>query len=139
MQSPWFLAIPATVVINLVGCYGPEPFQPGRLGRDLDRPPRYGEANRYVDPMPPPGPPMEPDVRHMEPRGFDPGRDPSVSVDPGLTISPPGTSTTTTTTTTEITPSGGSSLPPPSPTPPAPTPPPAAGSVPYARAVPGKP
>lgn len=132
MQRSWFYVIAPTLAINLVGCYGPEPFEPGRMGRDLDRPPRYGETNRFVEPM---GGPPPPDMAPPNPGGPGLSGSASVNVDPGLSVAPPAPSnppptppdsTAGTSSSSSTNPSAAGSAS-------------ASGNVPYARAVPGKP
>jgi len=113
----------------------PRPFA-GRGGQNLDKPPRYGEENRYVEPAVNPADQVtltiDPQTAAaaaaagIDPRTIPPAantRPPSNlpapasgSVDQGLSVAP---------TTPSVTPS--------------PTPPAAAGDAPFARAVPGKP
>lgn len=125
----------------LASCYGPEPrpFASGR-GRSLDQPPRYGDTNRYVDPVP-----TAPMDQPAGPQVPQPSLDPSgtPALDQGLTLTPPAPNPGVPGgMTTPPSPADSTAVvPPPAPTPtptPAPTPP-AAGDVPYARAVPGKP
>lgn len=117
------LALAALAVV-LASCYGPEPRPfAGRGGRSLDRPPRYGEPSRYVEPLAPmPVPseiPLEYPPHSMTPEG--------PQVDPGIVVTPPGGATTP-----EV--PGGVQ------TPPAPAPQPSVpNDVPFARKVPGQP
>jgi hypothetical protein len=132
----------ALAAFALVACNTydtPRPFA-GRGGRSLDQPPRYGDPNRYVEPIaPPPGPMIDPNGPVVGPDGpITPGTIPPITtpgtpgVDPGLTVTPPGTA--------PVTPPPGGVVTPPAPgtTPPS-VAPPAPGDVPFARAVPGKP
>lgn len=119
------LLLLTAVTAALASCYGPEPRPFAGGGRSLDQPPRYGDPNRYVEPVPqgPMSQPMGPQV-------------PPPNLDPGLSLSP-----------TNPTIPGGQPTPPPVVVVPPPdttsttvpvTPPPPS-DVPYARAVPGKP
>jgi hypothetical protein len=129
--------------LTLVACNTydtPRPFA-GRGGRSLDQPPRYGDPNRYVEPIAPaPGPVIDPNGPVIGPGGqvVAPGSLPPVAPpgpagrDQGLTVVPPGTAPVT------PTPGGVATPPAPGTTPPVVTPP-APGDVPFARAVPGKP
>jgi hypothetical protein len=136
----------------LVSCYTTPQSRPfaGRGGRNLDQPPRYGDSNRYVEPIAPaPTNPAEPTMA-LDPAaaaaaaaaGVDPRTIPPAAnttppagitggapVDPGLTVAPPTTAPAPTV--PGVTP----------PTVTAPTTPTATapGDVPFARAVPGKP
>lgn len=127
MQRSAHLFLLTALTASLANCYGPDPRPfAGRGGRSLDEPPRYGDPNRYVEPIaptPPPGPQAPATI------------DPTVSdVDQGLSVTPPGT-------TTPAVPGGAATptvvTPPVVTTPPTATPP--AGDAPFARAVPGKP
>ncbi|GAA5138158.1 hypothetical protein GCM10023213_16370 [Prosthecobacter algae] len=132
MQRSTHLLILTAVTASLASCYGPDPRPFAGNGRSLDQPPRYGDPNRYVEPIapPPPGQPVGPQV---PPPNLDPT---APVVDPGLTVAPPGSQPTV---------PGGTMTPPAITTPPVITTPsvppttPPAGDVPYARAVPGKP
>lgn len=133
MQRFTHLLILTAVTAALASCYGPEPRPFAGRGRSLDQPPRYGDPNRYVEPVPQ-GPIDQP----MGPPVPQPSLDPSgvPSVDPGLSLSP----------TTPTVPGGQQTPPPVVVVPPpdttsttVPTTPPPASDVPYARAVPGKP
>ncbi|TDU81200.1 hypothetical protein EI77_00503 [Prosthecobacter fusiformis] len=119
------------LAVTLAGCYGPEPRPFAGQGRSLDQPPRYGDSNRYVEPIAPG--PLDAPIGPINPPVLDSSGAPIV--DPGLTLSPQpptipgGTETppvvvvpppTTTTPTTPVTP-------------------PPSSDVPFARAVPGKP
>lgn len=127
----------------------------GRGGRNLDQPPRYGETNRYVDPIAPPGQILDPNAAAaaaaagIDPRTIPPGANttppanlpPSApGLDQGLSVTPPTVvpilppGTTPPAPTTAPTPGAPTA---PAGAPPAVTPPP--GDVPVARAVPGKP
>jgi hypothetical protein len=136
LRSTFILAFAAIALSACVNPSTPRPFS-GRGGRSLDQPPRYGDANRYVQPIAPAATPP-PVVDGLNPLTIPPGANTTPpadvpltpAVDQGLTVSPPGTT------------------PPPAPTVPgttpptdAPTPPPttAPGDVPFARSVPGKP
>jgi len=131
MQRLPQLLLLTAVTAMLASCYGPAPRPFAGRGRSLDEPPRYGDPNRYVEPIAPaPGDdPMGPPVPSPE---LDPAT--GAVLDPGLTVTPPLP--------------GGAATPPAVTTPPVigttPTvtttaPPPAVGDVPFARAVPGKP
>ncbi len=121
----------------LASCYGPEPRPfAGRGGRSLDQPPRYGDENRYVEPIAPapdsaafPTAPIDP--RLEIPGGAQTPPATTPGVDGGLVVTPPapGGSATVTTPPTGTTPT----------TPTTPTPPAATGDTPFARSVPGKP
>lgn len=128
MQRPTHLLILAAITASLASCYGPDPRPFAGRGRSLDEPPRYGDPNRYVEPMAPA--PMD---QPMGPAVPQPNLDPGV--DPGLTVAPTIPEGVTTPPAVGTIPPTGTA-----PTTPAPavTPPPA-GDVPYARAVPGKP
>lgn len=139
MQRTPSLLLLLAAASMLASCYGPEPrpFAPGN-GRSLDQPPRYGETSRYMEPAPVRPMPMGPQVPQP---GLDPAGVPPV--DQGLTLTPP-TPNPNVPGGMVTPPSPADStvvVPPPAPSPnPTPTPsPPAAGDVPYARAVPGKP
>lgn len=127
MPRSTHLLLLTAITASLASCYGPDPRPfANRGGRSLDEPPRYGDPNRYVEPVaPPPTGPQDP----------APTIDPTVpSVDQGLTVTPPGTTPPPT--------PGGAVTPPSVTTPPVVTTPPAtapAGDAPFARAVPGKP
>jgi hypothetical protein len=126
------LALASIVLASCQTTPQPRPFA-GRGGRNLDNPPRYGEAgSRYVEPIAPQAtPPIDPTAPGIDPLTIPPAANttPPVglpgatppSVDPGLSVAPPTTSPTT----PNVTP----------PTTPTPTP----GDVPLARSVPGKP
>ena len=126
------LLLLSAVTAALASCYGPEPRPFAGRGRSLDQPPRYGDPNRYVDPVPagPMDQPMGPPVPQP---GLDPAGTPSV--DPGLSLNP----------TTPSIPGGADTpppvvvVPPPDTTLSSPATPPPSSDVPYARAVPGKP
>ncbi len=121
------LTLPA-LTLSLASCYvaeDPRPFA-GR-GRSLDQPPRYGDGNRYVEPVAP-GPDRPMGSEAPMPPVVDPT---GPALDPGLTLSPQ----------TPSVPGGG--MTPPSVTPPVtvttPQVTPPGSEVPFARAVPGKP
>lgn len=125
----------------------------GRGGRNLDQPPRYGESNRYVEPLAPQaGQVIDPNAAAaagIDPRTIPPGANTtppsnlpptSPGLDQGLSVTPP--------TVVPIVPPAGAA--PSTPAPQAPgnaavpgapatTPPAAPGDVQIARPVPGKP
>lgn len=113
----------------------PRPFA-GRGGNSLDKPPRYGDGNRYVEPIAPaPNPAPVPDG--LNPLTIPPGANTSPpgtpGLDPGLTVTPPGAPTVPGAPVAPVVPGV---------TPPAgpgAQPPAAPGDVPFARSVPGKP
>lgn len=119
----------------------PRPFA-GRGGRSLDQPPRYGDPNRYVEPIaPPPGGVIDPNGPVVGPNGSmtAPG---TPGLDQGLAVVPPGTvpatppppgGIATPPVSGSVPPVPGVGAPPPAVTPPVP------GDVPFARGVPGKP
>lgn len=135
MQRSTQLLLLTVAAAALASCYGPAPRPFAGRGRSLDEPPRYGDPNRYVEPVP--QGPMDSPVGPQVPA---PDLDPATGaiVDPGLTVTPPvpgGVQTPApgTTPPTGTTPPVVNTQPT---TPPAPTPP---SEVPFARAVPGKP
>jgi hypothetical protein len=141
----------------------PRPFA-GRSGHSLDQPPRYGEDNRYMEPIAPAPGQMVVDpnaaaaaaAAGIDPRTLPPGANltpptnlpstPPAGVNQGLVVMPPAPS---------YPPAPGAAQPPAMPpstvTPPAVAPgvvapaappqttPPATSDVPYARPVPGRP
>ncbi len=133
----------------------PRPFA-GRGGRNLDQPPRYGEANRYVEPIAPAPGQMAIDpnaaaaaaAAGIDPRTLPPGANltppanvpvtPPPGLDQGLTVTPPAPNY-------PAVPGTPGAVQPPAVTPPTVTPttpptmPPATSDVPYARPVPGRP
>jgi len=142
----------------------PRPFA-GRGGHNLDQPPRYGEDNRYVEPIAPAPGQMVIDpnaaaaaaAAGIDPRTLPPGANlapPSnlpvaapTGVNQGLVVMPPAASYPPAPAAVQppaVT-APTVSAPPPSVTPPAvapttpPTAPPATSDVPYARPVPGRP
>ncbi len=134
VRSTLLLTLVAAALSACIPYNQPRPFA-GRGGRSLDKPPRYGDGSRYVEPIAPA--PITP----LDPSGIvDPLAVPPTTpgVDPGLAITPPGTTPPVTPApgvTAPATP-GGVTTPPTAPT----TQPPAApGDVPFARSVPGKP
>lgn len=137
-----FLALSAFALAACNTYDTPRPFA-GRGGRSLDQPPRYGDPNRYVEPIaPPPGPVIDLNGPVIGPNApVAPGSIPPVAppgtpgVDQGLTVTPPPPGTAPM---TPPLPGGVTTPPAPGTTPPA-VAPPAPGDVPFARAVPGKP
>jgi|GEM_PF-1205855 len=140
LRSPHLITLAAITVTLASSCQGPDPRPfAGRGGRSLDKPPRYGDANRYVEPVAPgpapmyPGSPSQSLPPDIDPLTVPPGYNttpptnytPGPGIDPGLAVAPPGSVP------------GGAPTPPPAPgaTPPAP----AVTDVPIARAVPGRP
>lgn len=118
----------------------PRPFA-GRGGNSLDKPPRYGDGSRYVEPIAP-APATAPLPDGLNPLTIPPGANttpPGVpgtpGVDPGLTVAPPGTTPPT------VPGAPGAPVAPgvTPPTGPGAQPPAAPGDVPFARSVPGKP
>jgi hypothetical protein len=101
----------------------PRPFA-NRGGRSLDKPPRYGDSNRMVEPIAP-APAPAPVADGINPLTIPPGANTTPVVDPGLTVTPPG-----------ATPPGAT---PPAGAAPGAQPPAAPSDVPFARTVPGKP
>jgi len=111
----------------------PRPFA-GRGGRPLDQPPRYGDGNRYVEPIAPgaigPETPNAPVVDPLlTPTTPVPG---APTVDPGLSLAPPTSGAPAPTTPTGTPPSVTSPKPTTAPTP-------VPSDVPFARTVAGKP
>lgn len=128
MLRPSNLFLLASLAGLMVSCQGPEPRPfAGRGGRSLDQPPRYGEDTRYVEPIAPmPVPtdiPLEYPSHPLTPDG--------TQVDPGMVVSPPGTTPTPSA-------PGGMPTPPTAPTQPT-APSTVPGDVPFARKVPGQP
>jgi len=127
----------ALVACGLSACQPylqPRPFA-GRGGQSLDSPPRYGDGNRYMEPIAP-GAPMDPTVI-APPVPGEPGASTipgSPGVDQGLSLTP--------TPSGPVAPTAPVAAPPGVPTAPtvtAPPPTPAASDVPFARSVVGKP
>jgi hypothetical protein len=143
LRTLQFIAL-ASLLVSMAGCYAPEPRPfAGRGGRSLDRPPRYGETNRYVQPGPPGNTPPPPPQRmavdpDIDPRTVPPGVDLTpppglpAPIDRGLTATPPtnGPAPSATPQTAPTTAPGTTATP---------TPPPTTADAPYARPVPGKP
>ena len=139
MQRPTHLLLLTAAAAILASCYGPAPRPFAGRGRSLDEPPRYGDPNRYVEPVP------EGPEGMVGPQVPPPNLDPSTGgtmppVDPGLTVTPPvpgGVPTPPAGSPSTVTPPG--TTPPVVTIPTTPTTPAAPSEVPFARAVPGKP
>jgi len=127
----------ASVACALSACQPylqPRPFA-GRAGQSLDSPPRYGDGNRYMEPIAP-GVPMDPSAI-TPPVPGEPVPSAilgSPGVDQGLSLTPTPSGTVAPTAPVAAAPSV-----PTVPTVTAPTPTPAATDVPFARSVAGKP
>jgi hypothetical protein len=130
------------LILTLVACalsacqpyLQPRPFA-GRGGQSLDSPPRYGDGNRYVEPIAP-GAQVDPSaISPPLPGEPAPTMIPGApGVDQGLSLTP--------TPSGPVAPTAPMVTPPSVPTTPtvtAPTPTPAASDVPFARSVIGKP
>jgi hypothetical protein len=134
VRSHLILALVACALSACQPYLQPRPFA-GRGGQSLDSPPRYGDGNRYMEPIAP--------VAAMDPNAIAPPvpGEPvpstipaSPGVDQGLSLAP--------TPSGPVAPTAPVAAPPSVPTAPtvtAPTPTPAASDVPFARSVAGKP
>lgn len=144
LRSTHLITLTALALVACQPGNQPRPFA-GRGGRSLDNPPRYGDSNRYVDPIAPapiPGGVVTPTVDPLAPiPGTPPVTVPGTpGVDPGLALTPPGTTPPAPTTPGVTPPAVPGTTPAPTKPPTTTTPPAAApGEVPFARSVPGKP
>ena len=119
VRSTLLLAVSA---LALSSCQTDQPRPFSRGGNSLDKPPRYGDNSRFVEPIAPAPTPLTPEAPVSTIPPTVPG------VDPGLAITPPTPTTPTVTPPTVTAPT----------TPSTPTAP-VASDVPFARSVPGKP
>jgi hypothetical protein len=134
VRSPLILTLAACALSACQPYMQPRPFA-GRGGQSLDQPPRYGDGNRYVEPIAPgaqtdPSAVIPPVPGTPTPTTPVPGMP---GVDQGLTLTPTPSGPAAPTTPT-VTPTA--------PTTPTVTPPataPVASDVPFARSVAGKP
>lgn len=136
VRSPLILALAVFALSACQPYMQPRPFA-GRGGNSLDKPPRYGDGNRYVEPIAPGAqtdpsaviPPL-PEVLGSTTPSTIPG---APGVDQGLSLSPTPSGPAAPTIPSVTAPSV------PTLTTPSPTPAPAVSDVPFARSVAGKP
>jgi hypothetical protein len=135
VRSPLILALAACALSACQPYMQPRPFA-GRGGQSLDSPPRYGDGNRYVEPIAP-GAQTDPSaVVPPVPSTPVPSIPGAPGVDQGLSLTPTPSGPAAPTTPTVTTPSVPTT---PTVTAPTPAPTPAASDVPFARSVAGKP